>query len=86
MGEGLLVCDRVEGSLLLIRFFLDLVSPFEGGLGHLLSQYGSGSGGKAVSQVFELRVAEGQGDGEIWVKEVVEERIPEPGGDLQHRR
>ena len=82
VGEGILGIGRVKGDLFLIRLALDLVSPFEGGLGHLLSQYGSEFGGEAVSQVFELRIAGNRGDGEIQVKEVFDKRIVESKGDL----
>ena len=57
MGEGVSGGGCVKGGLFLVRLALDLVNPFEGGLGHLLSQYGSVFGGEAVPQVFELRIA-----------------------------
>ena len=41
MGEGVLGKGHIESGLLAVCFPLDLVNPFEGGLGHLLSQYGS---------------------------------------------
>ena len=86
VGEGVLGIGRVEGGLFLIQLALDLVSPFEGGLGHLLSQYGLEFGGEAVSQVFELCIAGDWGNGEIRVKEVVDEGIVKSRGDLQRWR
>ena len=82
VGKGVLGLGCVESGLLLVRLALNLVSPFEGSLGHLLSQYGLEFGGKAVSQVFELRIAGSWGDGEIRVKEVVDKRFVESRGDL----
>ena len=57
MGEGVFGSGCVEGGLFLIHLASDLVNPFEGGLGHLLSQYGSVFGGEAVSQVLKLCIA-----------------------------
>ena len=58
----------------------------ESGLGHLLSQYGSEFGGETVPKVLELGVATGGGNGEIWVKEVVDEGVIKSRGDLQRWR
>ena len=52
-------------------------------MGHLLSQYGSELGGETVSKVLELSVAGGRGNGEIRVKEVVDERVVKSRGDLE---
>ena len=83
MGEGVLGKGRIKGGLLAVRFALHLVNPFEGGLGHLLSQYGSEVGGEAVTEVRKLRIAGDGGDGEIRVKEVVDERVAKARGDLE---
>ena len=85
MGEGVLGKGRIEGGLLAVHFALDLVSPFEGSLGHLLSQYGSEVGGEAITELCELRIAGDGRDGEVWVKEVVDEGITEARGDLERR-
>ena len=57
------------------------MSPFEGGLGHLLSQYGSGFGGEVISKVLELCITGGRGNGEIWVEQFVEKWISVARGD-----
>ena len=83
MGEGILGEGCVKGSLPSVRLALDLFNPFEGGLGHLLSQYGSEVGGETVAKVCELRIAGDRGNGEIWVKEVVDEGITEARRDSE---
>ena len=77
MGEGVLGKGRVEGGLSFVRLALDLFDPFKGGLGHLLSQYGSKVGGEAIAEVRELCISGDGGNGELWVKEVVDEGITE---------
>ena len=87
VGEGVFGKGRIESGLLGICFALDLVNPLEGGLGHLLSQYSSEVGGEAITEVCKLRVARDGGDGEVWVKEVVDKGVAEARGDLErHRR
>ena len=83
MGEGVLGLGGVEVRSTLVRFTLGLL---ESGLGHLLSQYGSELGGETVSKVLELSIAGGGGNGEIRVKEVVDERVVKSRGDLQRCR
>ena len=83
MGEGVLGEGCIEGGLSFVRFALDLFDPFEGGLGHLLSQYGSEVGGEAIAEVRELRKAGDRGNGEIRVKEVVDEGITEARWDSE---
>ena len=83
MGKGVLGEGCVEGGLSLVRLGLDLLDPFESGLGHLLSQYGSEVGGEAVAEVCKLRIAGDRGNGEIWVKEVVDEGISKARWDSE---
>ena len=83
VGEGVLGEGCVEGDLSLFRFTLGLLNLLEGGLGHLLSQYGSEVGGEAIAEVCELRIAGDRGNGEIWVKEVVDEGITETRRDSE---
>ena len=83
VGKGVLGKGRVEGDLLAVCLSLELFDPLKGGLGHLLSQYGSEVRGEAVAEVGELRIAGDRGNGEIWVKEVVDEGIAEARGDLE---
>ena len=80
MGKGVLGLGGVEVCSPLIRLAVGLL---ECGLGHLLSQYGSELRGEAVSKVLELRVARGRGNGEIQVKEIVDEGVIKSRGDLQ---
>ena len=82
VGEGVLGFGGVEVCPPLVRLTLGL---FEGGLGHLLSQYGSKLGGETIPKLLELGIAGGRGDGEIWVKEVVDEGVVKSRGDLQRR-
>ena len=56
VGEGVLGKGRIEGGLFVIDVILNLVDPFEGGLGHLLSQYGSEVWGETITKLCELRV------------------------------
>ena len=83
MGKGVLGLGSVEVRSPLVRLALGLL---ESGLGHLLSQYGSELGGETVSEVFELSVARGGGNGEIRVKEIVDEGVVKSRGDLQRWR
>ena len=85
VSEGVLSEGRVKVGLFAVRLSLDLVDPFEGGLGHLLSQYGSEVGGEAIAEMCELRVTGDRGNGEIRVKEVVDEGVTEARGDLERR-
>ena len=85
VGKGVLGEGCVESVLSTVCLPLNLFDPFEGGLGHLLSQYGSEVGGETVAKVCELRVAGVRGNGEIRVKEVVDEGITEARGDLERR-
>ena len=80
MGEGVLGLGRVKICSSLIRLTLGLL---KGCLGHLLSQYGSEFGGETVPKALELGVTGGGGNGEIRVKEVVDERVVKSRGDLQ---
>ena len=79
MSKGVLGLGSVEVRSSLVRLTLGLL---EGGLGHLLSQYGSELGGETVSKVFELSVAGGGGNGEIRVEEIVDEGVVKSRGDL----
>ena len=83
MGEGVLGLGRIEVCSSLIRLALGFL---ESGLGHLLSQYGSEFGGETISEVLKLGVASGGGNGEIRVKEIVDEGVVKSRGDLQRRR
>ena len=80
MGKGVLGLGSVEVRSSLVRLTLGFL---EGGLGHLLSQYGSELGGEAVPKVLELGVPRGRGNGEIRVKEIVDEGVAKSRGDLQ---
>ena len=57
VGKGVFGEGRIEGGLLVICLSLEFINPFEGGLGHLLSQYGSEVGGETITEVCELRIA-----------------------------
>ena len=83
MGEGILGLGGVRVCSPLVRFTLGLL---EGGLGHLLSQYGSELGGETIPQVLELSIARGGGNGEIRVEEIVDEGVIKSRGDLQRWR
>ena len=82
MGKGVLGLGSVKVCSSLVRLTLGLL---EGGLGHLLSQYGSEFGGETVSKAFELGVPGGRGNGEIRVEEIVDEGVVKSRGDLQRR-